>query len=135
MTIRDKLLRLAEVVAEQAARDPEFSRKLDDILENKRRVRTRPRAKADGGVRPKNRRPPAILNPVDGVREHGEEWLRCRLVDLNLEQLRDIVAEYGMDQGRQVMKWKTESRVIERIVEIALARSQKGDAFRGTSTR
>jgi len=47
-----------------------------------------------------------------------------------LEQLKDIVADYGMDPGKLVMKWKSSDKVIDRIVEISLARAQKGDAFR-----
>ena len=56
--------------------------------------------------------------------------LRSQLSALSLDQLRDVVAEYGMDQGKLVMKWKDPVRVMDRIVEIALARAQKGHAFR-----
>ena len=47
-----------------------------------------------------------------------------------MEELRDIVAEYGMDPGRLVMKWTTPERVINRIVEMSVARAHKGNAFR-----
>jgi hypothetical protein len=46
-------------------------------------------------LHPGARRSPAALDPVSGYRE-GEEALRNRLRDLSLEQLRDIIAEYGM---------------------------------------
>jgi hypothetical protein len=64
------------------------------------------------------------------VARQGDEVLREKLRALTLDQLRDIVAEYGMDSGRLVMKWKDIDRVTERIVELALARAIKGDAFR-----
>ena len=66
---------------------------------------------------------------MEGARA-GEEALRARLGELSVEQLKDIVADYGMGPGKLVTKWKTADRIIDRIVEISLARSQKGDAFR-----
>jgi hypothetical protein len=55
----------------------------------------------------------------------------CQLrQELSLEQLRDIVAEFGMDPGKLVLKWKSPQKVIDRIVEISMPRAQKGDAFR-----
>ena len=50
---------------------------------------------------------------------------------LDLEQLRDIVAEHGMDHDRLAMKWKDRQRVITRVVERVAARTAKGSAFRG----
>ncbi|EPX78861.1 hypothetical protein Salmuc_04444 [Salipiger mucosus DSM 16094] len=55
--------------------------------------------------------------------------MRSKLEPLTLEQLKDIVAEYGMDPGKLVMKWKTADRVIDRIVEYSVARAKKGKAF------
>ena len=59
--------------------------------------------------------------------------MRARLADLSIEQLKDIVAEFGMDTGKLVSKWKTADRIIERIVETSRARAQKGDVFRADS--
>ncbi len=73
-----------------------------------------------------------MLDPVQLVRS-GEQVLRSNLEKLTLDQLRDIVAEYGMDPSRLVMKWNTPERVIDRIVEISIARAHKGDAFRKPS--
>jgi hypothetical protein len=61
----------------------------------------------------------------------GEEVLRAQLKTLDIEKLRDIVAQYGMDPGKLVMKWKDPARVVERIVEVALSRATHGEAFRG----
>lgn len=79
--------------------------------------------------RGKNRRTPAVFDPVQVVRD-GETALRDALAKLSLEQFRDIVAEYGMDQGRLVMKWVSTERVIDRIVEMSISRAHKGSAFR-----
>jgi hypothetical protein len=56
--------------------------------------------------------------------------LRSELSSLDIEQLKDVVAQYGMDPGKLVMKWKDAARIIDRIVELSLTRSTKGDAFR-----
>ncbi|TCM80016.1 hypothetical protein EV216_12154 [Rhodovulum steppense] len=69
------------------------------------------------------------LDPVSVARE-GEAALRERLAALSFEQLRDIVADYGMDPGKLVMKWKDQARVLDRIVEVSISQAAKGDAFR-----
>jgi hypothetical protein len=56
--------------------------------------------------------------------------LRNRLGSLDLEQLRDILAEHRLDHDRLAMKWKDPARVIDRIVERVAARASKGSAFR-----
>jgi hydroxymethylpyrimidine/phosphomethylpyrimidine kinase len=97
--LRTKLMNLAKAVADQAERDPEFAARLTEIVD----ADAAPKAKA--GARPKNRRTPAVLDPV-AVARQGEPVLRERLAALSFEQLRDIVADYGMDPGKLVMKWK-----------------------------
>jgi hypothetical protein len=76
-----------------------------------------------------NRRAQGIVDPVAEI-QHGEDRLRGLLGPLNLEQLRDIVAEYRMDPNKLVMKWKDRERIIEHIIETAINRGRKGDAFR-----
>lgn len=123
MKLRTKLLGLAKAIADAAERDTELAEQLDAIFEGK--AKPEPRSSA----RPKNRRAPAIIDPVAIARE-GEDALRARLEPLTLEQLRDIVADYRMDPGKLVMKWKDASRVRDRIVETSLSQASKGDAFR-----
>lgn len=81
---------------------------------------------AGGGAGPP---PPAVVDPVEVARQ-GEQALKSRLSALSLDQLKGIVADYGMDPGKLVMKWKSAERVIDRIVEISMARAQKGNVFR-----
>lgn len=132
MSLRNTLNRLMRVVIEEAERNPNFEAALQDALgstPSKRRVETSGQVKDGKSKRGRNRRAPATLDPVQVVRD-GELVLRSALEKLSLEQLRDIVAEYGMDPGRLVMKWNTPERVIERIVEMSIARAHKGSAFR-----
>lgn len=131
MKLRKVILDFARVVADQAEGDPAFAEQvitalgLDDKTDA---IPTRPKgaAKTD---RPKNRRPAAVLDPVELARS-GENALRTGLASLSLEQLKDIVADHGMDPGKLVMKWKDATRVSDRIVELAVTRAHKGDAFR-----
>lgn len=122
------LSRLVEVVAAEAARTPRFARALTKALEvpapGAAPVRT-----ADDARRGR-RRAPGPIDPFAVFAEGGEEGLRDRLSTLTLEQLRDILAEHGMDQDRLAMKWKDNPRVVARIVERVGARAAKGSAFR-----
>ena len=128
--IKKILFDLAHVVIEHAERNPEFKDELLRVLgQDRLSTRASPLATETLNKRPRNRRAPAVLNPIEIVRE-GEPLLRTRLAALNLEQLRDIVAEHGLDPGKLVMKWRTPERVIDRIVEVSIARSRHGDAFR-----
>jgi len=126
MKLRTKLLDLAKAVADAADRDPELASRLSEIFGA---APAAPKRSEPAAGRAKNRRPAAALDPVVVVGE-GEDALRSQLSALSLDQLRDVVAEYGRDQGKLVMKWKDPVRVMDRIVEIALARAQKGHAFR-----
>lgn len=126
MKLRTKLLDLAKAMADAADRDPELASRLTDLFGAPPAAPKRPKPTPG---RAKNRRPAAVLDPVALVAE-GEGALRDRLAALSLDQLLDVVAEYGMDPGKLVMKWKDPARVIDRIVEIAIGRAQKGHAFR-----
>lgn len=127
MNVKDVLTSLLKVVVEEAQQNPRFQARLEAVLGGQRVLepkRSDKAAKLKGG-----RRTPAVLDPVDLARKDVAA-LRSRLSELPLDRLLDIVAEYGMDPGKLVMKWKTKDRVVDRIVEVAEARATKGDAFR-----
>jgi hypothetical protein len=128
MRLRTMLAEFARAVADEAERNPEFERRLAVVFGKTGEPGRREGREAVEG-RPKNRRPAAALDPIEVARA-GEQILRVRLGELSVEQLKDVVADYGMDPGKLVTKWKTADRIIDRIIEISLARAQKGDAFR-----
>lgn len=105
-----------EVVAE-ARRNADFAARLDEALA------TSPRRKTH------RRRAPGLLDPFD-LLASGEDVLRLRLDKLSVEELKDIVAEHGMDHDRLALRWRRPERLIELIVSEAKARLAKGDAFR-----
>ncbi len=129
MTIRRTLLAIARVVADEAERNEDFGECMEKALSLKP---ARPAGKSNVNVVPRKggRRKPAVFDPVELARK-DEDILQSRLMTLRLDQLLDIVAQYGMDPGKLVMKWKKPDRIIDRIVEISLSRAKKGDAFRG----
>lgn len=133
MTLKRTLSALVNVIVDEAARNPEFGDRIEFALGTAKPApssaakpsTTKPQdEKRKGG-----RRAPAVVDPIDLAR-HGEGGLREKLAGLDLEKLLDVVAQYGMDPGKLVMKWKDRERVIDRIVELALGRATKGDAFR-----
>src|SRR5260370_33609579 len=129
MSLRKIILDVARVVSQEAEINAEFRKKLLDALKMPIEE-SPPRDKANVPEhRPKNRRAPALLDPVQ-IACDDEAVLRERLLQLSLEQLKDVVADYGMDPGKLVLKWKSSERVIDRIVEVSITRAHKGDAFR-----
>ncbi len=130
MTLKQRLKALFDVITQQAEQDPLFAENLSRAigLSLKEGDNTNRHDQASSKGRPA-RRAVSVLDPV-GLAAEGEEILRDRLTALSLEQLRDILSEYRMDPGKLVMKWKTKDRVISHIVQAALSRAKKGDAFR-----
>lgn len=133
MTLKRMLGALVNVIVDEAARNPEFGDRIEAALGMAKPAPSsaaKPStAKPHDGKRKGGRRASAVLDPIDLAR-HGEGELREKLAGLDLEKLLDVVAQYGMDPGKLVMKWKDRERVIDRIVEVALGRATKGDAFR-----
>jgi len=127
MTVRKRLVTLADVVAREAERNEVFRLCLEVALGLQ--PQTRQGTDDAAPKRKGGRRTPAVLDPV-GVVRVSEDELRRQLASLDIEQLRDVVAHHGMDPGKLVMKWKDPTRIVDRIVELAVARSKKGDAFR-----
>ncbi|WP_155956957.1 hypothetical protein [Rhodococcus sp. UNC23MFCrub1.1] len=87
-------------------------------------VRTPPSA-----PRTRTPRAAAVLDPFHLYRTDGRDALRARLAALDLEQLRDIIHQFGMDPDKRAMKWKTISKVRERIVERTESTRNRDRAF------
>ena len=115
--LNKELLNLIKTVTKEANQNPEFAKQLKSALNPKRKSR-----------RGRHRRTEAILDPITLAQE-GEHVLRSKLEPLTLDQLKDIVAEYGMDPDKLAMKWKTSSRIIDRIVDYSVKRAKKGEVF------
>jgi hypothetical protein len=117
------LKRLCETVTTEAARNPAFASSLENVLDA---------AQDSKGRQPKrsHRRAPGVVDPFAVFADSGDQGVRRSLSQLSIEQLKDIVAQHGMDRSKLAMKWKTAGRFVELILETVAARSRKGDAFR-----
>lgn len=132
------------VVAEEALQNPQFSARLTEVLLAQRGTvtdaappaiapepgaapssRGAPKAKARRG-----RRNPGPWDPFGVYAASGETGLREQLGRLELEQLRDIIAEHGMNSDGLAMRWTKSDRVVSRIVERVVLKAAKGGAFR-----
>lgn len=138
MNIRKVLTALVHEVADEAERNSAFRQRVEQalgVLAPSTHVASKPKptSKMEESKRPSNRRAPAVLDPVQLARQ-GEDVLRSALGKLDIEQLRDVVADYGMDTGKLVIKWRTPDRIIDRIVEVSRQRAHKGSAFRDTAS-
>ena len=132
MSALDHLARAFETILEEARRRPEFAERLAQALnagkaQGSSRPAPRPATRSAG--RGRNRRARPVLDPLQ-LYSDGEDRLREGLADLSIEQLKDIVAEHGMDTRRLAMRWKRRERLEELIVTTVRARLTKGSAFR-----
>ncbi len=125
MNTEDKLKKVFSLLISAVKKDPSLAAEIDGLLGFEAGT-------PDSSILPsrsRNRRKPAPFDPF-GIYEQGEAALRIRLGELDVEALKDIVAEHGMDPGKLVLKWKTKERILEHILSTVQARSKKGDAFR-----
>lgn len=79
-----------------------------------------------------NRRKQGIFDPMF-VYNSQPDTLKPRLEELAIDELKDIIAEHGMDRAKLAMKWKSKERLIDLIITTVHNRSQKGDAFRAVN--
>jgi hypothetical protein len=124
MKTEDRLRKVFSLLLAAVRKDEKLAAEIDALLGFEKRP---PGASVPSGSR--HRRKPAVFDPFE-VYEQGESTLRSRLGELDLEALKDIVAEHGMDPGKLVLKWKTKERILEHILVTVQARSKRGDAFR-----
>lgn len=121
--ITGTLKRVLEAVTAEAGRNPAFASSLEKALE------VTPESERNLPKRP-HRRSPGVIDPFSVFADAGEEGVRRSLSQLSIEQLKDVVAEHGMDRSKLAMKWKTSDRFVDLILETVATRSRKGDAFR-----
>ena len=120
-----KMRDFLNVVIEQAEKDEEFANKLSEVFVGT----TKKSEKTEGAGRGANRRDAAVLDPIKLI-EEGNESLHQQLESLTEKQLKDIIADFGMDPSKLAMKWKDKDRLIKHIIETSERRASKGDAFR-----
>lgn len=128
MALKKTLKDIVEVMLEEADNNPEFAKRLEMALGAGGRPRITKQKNSGQVMRRGNRRTPAVFDPV-ALAQYGDGVLRARLGALDIEQLKDIIAEYGMDTTKLAMKWKSSERLVSHIVQISINRAKKGEAF------
>jgi hypothetical protein len=124
----DQVRALFAAILEEIERNPKFADAVNAALAGStplaREHPPRTNVRRSGA-----RRSQSVLDPFSTY-EAGESELRERLAMLSVEELKDVVSQYGMDSSRLALKWKTSERLIDLIVARVKARVTKGDAFR-----
>jgi len=125
---RSTLLALMRAVADECDRNAPFRNEIEEALGIGLVQKPKPLTDEKRKVAP-HRRARALVDPILAAKD-GEAAVRNALSPLDIEQLKDVVAEFGMDQSKLVMKWKDSERILNKIVEISIQRAAKGEAFR-----
>jgi hypothetical protein len=86
-------------------------------------------APAQAAARPAREVVAPPLDPFAVLRQLGEQGLRQALAPLDLAALKAIVRAYRLDPARITARWTASERIIELIVEQAVARLNHGRAF------
>lgn len=113
-----------KVIDEEAQSNPDLARRISQVLSDSQSESKKGKKKSR-----RNRRDPPSIDPF-ALYEKGEENLRKSLAELDLDQLKDLVAGHRMPQSSLALKWKKPERLVELIVETIKTRSHKGDVFR-----
>lgn len=127
----DRVQAFLTEVLDEAQANPGFAARLSGALARPTPGEDPSGTKSPGApARRSHRRQPGPVDPFDLYDRGGEPLLRDELARYTTEQLKDIVAEHGMDRTKLAMKWRSTDRLIGLIVETVDARARKGEAFR-----
>jgi hypothetical protein len=121
--IKKRLIALASLIAEQAAKDSDFAVALSELLLNVQADQEEPTVISD-------HRPDRTTNPFVARQNYGQEGFRNWLDSQSIEQLKAIISEHRLDATGNVRKWKTKEKLVELIIDRVENRVKHGTAFR-----
>lgn len=127
LTLMEKISPDKQATLDKYQQDLEFARTIDALFQTLSQTDAKIPQREK---KQRSRRNPGILDPFDLYKRLGELGLQQQLEILEVEQLKDIIAEHGMDSSRKAMTWKKQGRLVELIVQTVSRRSRRGDAFR-----
>jgi hypothetical protein len=117
--LRYRLKRLADLLADEAERNPEFASVLNDIL-----------GPSSALGKPKRSAKSEAPDPFEAFQLKGPDEFRAWLNELSISELKAIVRKQRFDPSRLSDKWKTKERFVQLIIDRVDSRSKQGDAFR-----
>jgi hypothetical protein len=124
MSLDERLAALFAEICLELQSNPTFAARIERAL-------SAPEPRPVPSPRP-HRRKVGPIDPFSSI-QRGEQALRDELEPLDIEQLKDIIAEHAMDRSKLAMKWKSKDRLIAHIIATVDSRFRKGDAFRENS--
>ena len=127
LSLIEKILPDKQATLDQYQHDAEFAKQIDALFKILSETDTKD---GSNSKKRRSRRNPSVIDPFYLFKNEGAEGLRQHLKGLQTEQLKDIIAEHGMDSSRRARTWKKPERLIELIVQTVSRRDRKGDAFR-----
>jgi len=122
-TLVNLLHGLADLLREEAARNPEFATRLEDL-----RVSS-PEGKAPSG---RSRTPKAPKHLPDIYAEwntRGEAEFRLWLRDQPVEVLRAVIRKHDLDAADRTRKWKDAEKLSAYVADQLQARLARGSSF------
>lgn len=120
---------LVDLLAEESARNPKFSNKLDTLLSElpEKKATAKKAAKAT---------PPEHLPDIHAEWiARGEIDFRLWLRDQPVPVLRAVIRAEDLDATRRTVKWKEAEKLADFIADSLRARQSRGSAFIGRGTK
>lgn len=138
--LRNRLKKLAALIAEQAESDPKFAEQIEELLNISNRgskSKVRPNKLGDEQSPKINMPIGSAQDPFEVFRSADYHGFLSWLESLPVDELREIVRQQRFDPSRLSDRWKKKARFIELISERVWARSRQGDTFRhyGTTSK
>ena len=113
--------KISKVIEDEMTVNEEFAKKIEAILiPEMPTVAQKPKKKS--------KRNPSKINPIR-LWEEGEERLQEKLAKLDLNELKDVVAEYGLDPKGSANRFRKREKLEELILEGAKRTATRGNAF------
>jgi hypothetical protein len=119
MTPANRLKTVFSTILKEVENNPEFASRMVEALGMEL-------SKKDPPQRSGRRKP----SPFDPFEAYDKGVLESSLDSLNVEQLKDIIAEHQMDRSQKARKWKAKDKLIPLILTTIASRARKGEAFR-----
>ena len=120
---------LVDLLADEAARNPEFSTRIEQVLEaipDRRKAKKRK-------ARPQ--RHEAAPDVHAEWRARGEEGFRLWLRDQPVPRIRAVIRAQDLDPIRRTAKWKDPEKLAGFVADGLRARLSRGSAFISTKAR
>ena len=123
-----KLLRgLVDILADEAARNPDFAARLDDVLTGLPKEPAKP-------ARQSATQPAELPDIHAEWNQHNETDFRLWLRDQPMSVLRALVRTHDFEPTRRTTKWKEAEKLADFIADGLKARLARGSSFLGRGT-